>query len=45
METKVGTMKNQDWWDSLTREDKELIKKIVIERLKNMPSNVSFSIG
>ncbi|KKS14153.1 MAG: hypothetical protein UU72_C0053G0002 [candidate division WWE3 bacterium GW2011_GWB1_41_6] len=31
--------------NELTKEQQEEIKKLVIERLKRLPPNVSFSIG
>ena len=33
------------YFNDYTEEEKELIKKIVIERLKQMPSNIRISIG
>ena len=34
-----------EYWNNLSEENKELIKEIVIERLRRMPDNIRLSIG
>lgn len=35
----------EEYWKKLSKKDKELIKEIVIARIKTMPDNLRLSLG